>query len=124
MKFLFLLSLLVLNAHAEINRDWEEYSDPSIRGSGFERYLSKLPLHGAPASTGNLWASDYWARKKGSINIRWNSRSQQGFKLVSPTREQAHMMSRDQLAQLAPTEKLDLLNGDYEYTLVKEVEKV
>lgn len=123
MKFLFLLSLFALNVNAEVNREWEDYSAPSIRGN-FEHTFSKLPLSGAPASEGYLWASDYWARKKGSINRRWNTSSQYGFKLISPSRSEVHRMSHEQLAQLSASEKMDLLNGDYNYSLVREVDDI
>ncbi|MFL5783819.1 MAG: hypothetical protein ACJ76H_04355 [Bacteriovoracaceae bacterium] len=125
MKIVIFFSLLfTLNARAEINREWEDYSDPSIRGANFERMLARLPLAGQPVMSGKLWASDYWSRKKGSINRRWNTRDQIGFKLVSPTRDEAHAMSIEQLATLSATEKLDLLNADYSYSLVQEVDKI
>lgn len=120
----FLLVCLCGIAQAEITREWEDFSDPSIRSSSYVRQFAELPLSGAPAADGRLWANDYWAHKKGSINLRWNSRTPMGFDLVSPTREEAHAMSEAELATLAPTEKLDLLNGDYEYSLVKEVAKI
>lgn len=113
-----------LTAQAEITREWESYSDPAIRNPNYERSFAKLPLSGSPRDTRKQWASDYWARKKGLINLRWNARTPVGFKLVSPSREEAHTMTQEQLATLAPSEKLDLLNGDYEFSLVKEVDKI
>ncbi len=127
MKQIFLAGVLLLGAfsvRAEILREWEDYSDPSIRNRSYEHSFAKLPLNGAPTDTKKLWASDYWSRKKGLINLRWNTPKPVGFKLVSPGRVQAVSMTQEQLATLAPTEKLDLLNGDYEYTIVKEVDKI
>lgn len=90
----------------------------------FERSFEKLPLQGASGDAQKLWASDYWANKKGSINYRWNAPKPTGFKLVSPTREQALVMGQAEIAQLAPTEKLDLLNGTYDYPIKKEVNEI
>ncbi len=124
MKFFVFLIFLCVSAFAGINREWESYSDPAIRNANYEKSFAKLPLKGAVKDTQKLWANDYWARKKGSINLRWNSSRAIGFDLVSPTREEVKLMTQEELAILAPTEKLDLLNGDYEYSLRKEVEKV
>jgi hypothetical protein len=56
------------------------------------------------------------------INIRWNTPEQEGFHLKSPTRDEAMHMSIEELSHLAPSEKFDLLLGDYDYSLVKEVD--
>lgn len=122
--FACLLVLTSLSAQAELTREWEDYSNPSIRSSSYQYSFAHLPLSGSPRDTQKLWASDYWPRKKGLINLRWNSRNPIGFKLVSPTKAEAMMMSQDQLATLAPSEKLDILNGDFDYSLVKEVDKI
>lgn len=126
MKHFVFISTLLLAATAfgSINREWEDYSDPTIRSASYEYAFAKLPLAGSPKDTRKLWASDFWSRRKGSINLRWNSRTPVGFDLKSPTREEAMAMSQDQLASLAATEKLDILNGDFEYTTVKEVDKI
>lgn len=118
------LCLLTLSTvHASISIPWKDFSDPGIMSPNFERHLEKLPLTGAPSDTQKLWANDYWPRRRGLINYRWNSLKPIGFELVSPTKEEALRMSQDQLAALAPSEKLDLLNGNYDYPLKKEVDE-
>lgn len=118
------LCFIAINANAEINREWEDYSDPAIRNPNYEKSYTALPLRGIVTDNRKIWANDYWAHKKGSINFRWNAVKKIGFDLKSPAREEALMMSQAALAELAPTEKLDLLNGDYNYTLRKEVEGI
>ena len=110
-------------SHAEVLRPWRSFSDPNIMNSSFERNFSKLPLQAALTNTDKLWANDYWPRKRGGINYRWNAVEPTGFDLASPTRAEALMMRVNELAALAPTEKLDLLNGNYDYPLKKEVDK-
>lgn len=59
---------------------------------------------------------------KGSINHRWNA--DRNFSLNSPDKAAAIKLSLEQLAQLSPAEKFDLLNGRYYYPLKAEVEKL
>jgi hypothetical protein len=124
-KIMFILSLCLLGlstAHAAIDTAWKEYSNPNIMNPSFERLFEKLPLHGANADTQKLWANDYWPTKRGSINYRWNSQSPKGFDLTSPTKAEARLMSAQEIAALAPSEKLDLLSGNYDYPITKNVD--
>lgn len=89
----------------------------------FERTFELLPLHGAPNDSRKLWASDYWPTKRGSINYRWNSAKPQGFDLISPSKEEVLTMTPEELATLAPSEKLDLLNGHYDYPVRRHAEE-
>ncbi len=113
-------------AHASLNLDddkraWEGISSPLRMSSTFERNFSVLPLTGKSADPQKNWSSDYWARKKGGINYRWNAATPSGFNLVSPTKEEALTMSESQLAALAPSEKWDLFTGRYDYPLKKRI---
>ena len=122
--FISFLCFIAINANAEINREWEDYSDPAIRNPNYEKSFTNLPLKGIVTDNRKIWANDYWAHKKGSINFRWNAKKPIGFDLKSPSREEALLMSQESIAELAATEKLDLLNGDYAYTLKNEVDKI
>lgn len=122
--FILFLCFMAFSAQAEVTRAWEDYSDPAIRNPNFEKSFRNLPLKGIISDNRKIWANDYWAHKKGSINFRWNAANKIGFKLNSPLRVEAMMMSQAALAELAPTEKMDLLNGDYNYSIRKEVEEI
>ncbi|MFL5784704.1 MAG: hypothetical protein ACJ76H_08860 [Bacteriovoracaceae bacterium] len=102
-------------------RAWQSISSPSRMSSTFNRSFSALPLSGSVGDAMKTWSSDYWARNKGGINYRWNAPHPTGFNLKSPTKEEAMAMTQDQLAQLAPSEKWDLVNGRYDYPLKKEI---
>lgn len=128
MKSLFLGAVIIFitqvaSASAEkgIDRAWMRISDPLIMSTNFERNFSALPLTGKVSDPQKYWSSDYWARRKGGINYRWNALRPTGFNLVSPTRDEATQMSADELSTLAPSEKLDLLNGRYDYPLKNEI---
>lgn len=118
----FIMSSLA-NANSNFEA-WKGFSDPEIMDAGFTHEFSKLPLQGSIDINPRGWSGDYWASKKGSINYRWNAEKPEGFKLKSPTQIEAPYMSTSQLAALAPSEKYDLLIGNYEYPLRKEVEDV
>lgn len=112
-----LLSALSLSALAD---RWSPGSDPRLMNVAEYRF-NQLPLSANLDDSDKYWANDYWPHRKGSINKRWNTPDQKGFDTVSPTREQAFKMTTDELATLAPSEKFDLLNGNYHYPLKAEV---
>jgi hypothetical protein len=118
---LFSLSLFPLASGASAKRAWDSISNP-LRMDANERNFARLPLSGrATANPLRYWSSDYWAKKKGGINYRWNAPRPAGLNLRSPAREEVLHMSPEQLAQLAPSEKLDLLSGAYDYPLKREI---
>lgn len=119
MKVFSILLISLLSSVAFADR-WNPGSDPRIM-SVKEYRFSELPLNADLSNTDKLWANDYWPHRKGLINKRWNTEDQKGFDTVSPSKEQAIKMSSDEIARLAPSEKLDLLNGFYHYPLKKEV---
>jgi len=119
--FLAFLSVSAVAAPLEINQPWRSISDPLIMSTTFVRSFSNLPVEASVTDTHKYWSGDYWALKKGNINYRWFSPKPQGFNLKSPTKDQAAVMSLQDLSYLAPSEKFDLLNARYNYPLVKEV---
>lgn len=121
--FVALFIISISSAVASIQVPWKDYSNPSIMSTSFERRFEALPLQGSPSDSQKLWASDYWPTNRGSINYRWNSPRQIGFDLVSPSRAQVMTMTQEELATLAPSEKLDILNGNYSYPVRKDVEE-
>jgi hypothetical protein len=127
MKALLLLSLLTSFAHANtlsILEAWKGFSDPDIMSSGFTHKFSELPLAGTVEIGPKAWSGHYWPSQHGGINNRWNAPGQPGFNYKSPTFTEVRRMSLEQLAQLAPSEKYDLLLGKYDYPLKKEAEGV
>lgn len=108
-------------AQAEPFGPWAGFSDPEIMSSGFTHKFSTLPLEGGiPKNSTKGWSGDYWPSKRGSINIRWNSPNG-GYGYNSPSRSMVMSMSQEQLAQLSPSEKFDILRSRYDYPLKNEV---
>ena len=115
------ISFNTYSAPLEINQPWRNISDPLIMSTTFVRSFSNLPLEAKVSDIHKYWSGDYWALKKGNINYRWFSPKPTGFNLKSPTKDQAKLMTLQELSYLAPSEKFDLLNARYHYPLVKEV---
>jgi len=115
----FQLFISVQNSRAE---RWNAQNDPTIMATDLVFNLKQLPSAGKLDRT--PWSETYWASKKGSINLRWNTEKQEGFRYESPTRSQVMRMSKAQLAGLAPSEKYDLFMGRYDYPLKKEVDGI
>lgn len=118
MMILLVLSISTAQASTKsILEAWKGFSSPEIMAAGFTHKLSELPLAGTIEIGPKGWSGGYWASQKGGINIRWNTPSQEGFKYTSPTKTQVMNMSLAELATLAPTEKYDLLTGNYDYPM-------
>lgn len=120
--FLVLSLSATASTNLSIDEAWEGFSSPEILGSGFTHSLYSLPLEGATYWEGpKHWSSDYWANKNGGINYRWNGRNKTGFNLRSPSYNELRRSSIRDLQGLSPAEKYDILTGQYDYPLVKEV---
>jgi hypothetical protein len=121
-KLMILSVLFVSYAQAstqKIMEAWKGFSSPEIMAAGFTHKMNELPLEGTIQIGPRAWSGGYWASQKGGINIRWNSTTKEGFKYTSPTKVQVQNMSLAELATLAPTEKYDLLTGNYDYPMRK-----
>ncbi len=85
------------------------------------RNFIELPLRGDVRDQKKFWSGDYWALKKGNINRRWNAHVRIGFNHRSPGLDALRALTQEKIAELAPTEKFDILMGLYDYPLRKEV---
>lgn len=117
---LLILSFSGLTNAAQLKRTWGTVSEP-LRLGVTERSVTELPLQGTVANPKRYWSSDFWSKKKGGINYRWNAPRPHGQNLRSPSRQQVASMSIAELSTLAATEKLDLLAGAYDYPLKNEI---
>ena len=120
----FVLLFLTINTSLAQADSWDSYNDPSKFDSNYEYRFNALPLNSFLAVEQRPWSESYWPRNKGSINLRWNSPTHDGFNYRSPSKQEVLMMTRAELAQLAPTEKYDLARGLYQYPLTTHVAAV
>src|SRR5690606_4730651 len=121
-KTLTLLSLTFLISCGE--SDTKKKNSSSIlqnisREGSFK--FSDFPLEGAIEEGENLWSGDHWPMNKSSINFRWQTNERDFNQYQSPTLEELKLMSEAEIAMLSPSEKYDILRGDYNYSLFKHV---
>lgn len=74
-----------------------------------------LPLSGSVTKEKILWSGYDWAANEGGINLRWNSPEGSWQYTNSPGWFEALLMTTEQLKILSPSEKYDLLMGQYQY---------
>lgn len=123
MRLIFYISILMALSTRAHAMAWRPVSDPFLLSSQLVTNLSELPLSGEVLDKNKYWSGDFWAFNQGSINYRWNQ-PQPGNKYRSPSKAQFLKMSQLEISQLSPSEKLDLLNGRYDYPLKHEVRKL
>ncbi|MBF0360478.1 MAG: hypothetical protein HQK49_05665 [Oligoflexia bacterium] len=67
------------------------------------------------------WPESYWPSVAGGIRNRFQGNlTPTRFDLLFLTKKKLKSMSPEKIAKLSPTEKLDLLLGDYKFTFTKE----
>ncbi len=88
------------------------------------RNFMTLPMTGDVRDQKRFWSGDFWRSQKGSINRRWNAQIRIGFNHRSPTLDELRLLTPEKIAELAPSEKYDLLMGYYDYPLRKEVSQL
>lgn len=81
-----------------------------------------LPLKGELRSKDRFWSGDSWRLDRGAINLRWNTKEQEGFNYLSPGPRDAFTYPRSMMEKLSPAEKYDLYMGRYDYPLRWEVD--
>lgn len=132
-KLIFLSGLMLLGACSKAPdvKKRAPSVDPIQKPMAFEllsaddnQNFEVLPLHGDARDQKRFWSGDYWPTKKGSINRRWNATIRIGFNHRSPTLDELRAMTPEKIAELAPSEKYDLLLGRYDYILRKEVSQI
>lgn len=123
MKYLLFAFLTIPFSFSSFSREWDYYtSTPDIMGPYYQKDFSSLPLSGKVKDQKKYWSGHYWPNREGSINNRWNGRGY-GYLPDFPALNELKKMRVPELAALSPSEKLDILNGNYDYPLVYEVAK-
>lgn len=131
--YLLLSGLLVLGACSKADKlakKTNTSTDPIEVVKPFQTFsaddqvnFTDLPLRGDVRDQKHFWSGDFWPLNKGNINRRWNAPIRVGFNHRSPTLIELQTMPLDKIAELAPSEKYDLLMGTYDYPLRKEVNR-
>jgi hypothetical protein len=101
-----------------LKRAWDYQNHPERMGliSGdYEVDLYSLPLS---AQLSNVpWSGDYWPSYHGGISYRWNHTSTSDDDRVYYDLIDMNYIKDQDIKQLSPSEKFDILNFDHNYTL-------
>jgi hypothetical protein len=93
-------------------------NDPASLDPTYDRRYGALPLEGSAHRV--PWTDTYWPKYQGGISNRWQTGEHFGY--ASPPLSQLMAMSRDDIGKLSPTEKYDILVGNYNYSLTSAVQ--
>jgi hypothetical protein len=89
-----------------------------------KRNFVDLPMRGDARDQKHFWSDDFWPLNKGNINRRWNAHVRIGFNHRSPQLDELRTWTPEKIAELAPSEKFDLLMGRYDYPTRNEVSRL
>lgn len=109
--------VVATNGGSDVLEAWKPHDAPINLDSSFARNINALPTSASLAK--QPWPDSYWPSYEGGVSARWNSSNPQPFEYVSPTLAQLRSMSKEQLMELSPAEKFDILRADYGYSLVR-----
>lgn len=106
---------------AQAKEAWNEPNRPELFSTEYVRQFESLPTMGKTRK--EPWADTYWPYYKGGIAARWSASSPamvaDAWSGRLHSREELAALSADELAQLSPSEKFDILRGDYGYALTR-----
>lgn len=91
--------------------DWE--NDPARFSTEYTRNIDELPLRAS--LNVQPWSGDYWAKNKGGISYRWQT--EESFDYSQLTKDELLAASVEEIAELSPAEKYDILVGNYKFSL-------
>lgn len=115
------LSLLISCGASDVEKKKSNSILQEISAQGKVKFTS-LPLEGAAIEDNRLWSGDHWPMNKSSINYRWQTGNTNSLEYTSPSLEELQSMSEEEISYLSPSEKYDILMGDYNYSLKKFVQ--
>lgn len=107
--------------HARVFEAWDVINEPSRFGRSYVVTYRDLPSSGKLAKI--PWSDSYWATQRAGIAYRWMSPAGSPFFYSLPNRQMVQSMSRNELADLSPAEKLDIFAGRFDFPTVKSERK-
>jgi hypothetical protein len=89
--------------------------------NNYKKNFKDLPLSGRVKSNTTLWSGDHWSFKTGSINKPWSLEGGSPRNESLPGQDNIIDYTQEELSVLSPSEKFDLLSGNYNYPLKNEI---
>lgn len=117
------VAVLALGAAFTFAGGWKASSSPSMLNSNYNPNFASLPLEGRVGGGHTPWSDTYWPNSQGGIAYRWNHPNPQPFRYQILNEAAVRSMSPEQIAQLSPAEKFDIVRGRFDFPLTRWVLK-
>ena len=96
-----------------VDPSFDAFNNPADLAPDYAYTFAELPLYGEAERV--PWTDSYWPKHEGGIAHRWQTGEERDYPLLGL--EELSALTPEELARLSPTEKYDLLVGNYQYTL-------
>lgn len=104
--------------HSNLKEAWDVNNDPRRLHGQYEVQLAKLPT--AAELTKKPWTDSYWPSYQAGLAHRWNDSSEvSSFEYPLHDKVAIAAMSIEDRKKLSPAEKYDIVQGRYDYPLVR-----
>ncbi len=105
---------------------WPGHNSPGIFSTEYEYSFERLMTRpeGRISDDRMPWSDTWWPNNRGGIANRWQvTESYPNIRLgnFQQERERVRRMTREQIKLLSPAEKYDISQGDYNFTLTRNV---
>ena len=97
--------------------DIDGYNLPTELNPDYQLKFYELPLEGTLSK--EPWSGYYWPKEKGGISYRWQSHEMHDYELLD--KDLLFEVDAATIAKLSPTEKYDILVGNYDYSLTHRI---
>ena len=100
--------------------EWDVANNPKLFFKNIDYTFRETSRESRLSTEKKLWSDDYWARYRGSIAYRWQD-GQRPERNDLYQKSQIQRLKKSDIARLSPAEKMDLLEGDYDFRFTKRV---
>jgi hypothetical protein len=118
-------SALFTGMAAHADNKWNSANDPKNFEKDYVYSYHVLPEAGSIEASGKGWADSYWPATYGYILNRWQQHTP-AFKFKDytlPNQAEVSSMNQADLNLLSPAEKFDILRGEYDLPIAKDLKK-
>lgn len=118
-----LIAILGLFSFPSFSRSILKYEKPELYSKFIITTFNDLPLEGSIFTKKKVWPGSHWQNYLGNISYRWSASSNQSFTYSLYTKDELFSLEAHKVNELSPSEKFDLLRGDYSFSLSKSLIK-
>ena len=98
---------------------WSSQHSPLILDRNFSLNFDEDLTFGKVSDCRKAWPGSHWSNWQGGAAFRWSASNSHIFRHKLYTRDELLDLYPAQLAELSATEKMDILKGDYNYSITR-----